>query len=201
VSIQFRWPFYRSRKTLESSLSLEKVKEAPEKLLWVDLETGGLDEFQQPIFEVAAIVTKGCFDVIGSFHRLIYQSPETLAKMEPGARELLTANGLLQRLSGGTAKEQVELEFSEFIEGHFQSEKAILAGNSVHRDRSFFRIWMPKVYPKLSHRVLDVSSFKVFFQMTHQTQAVKNAPHLAMEDIRLSIEELKAYSAWIENPR
>lgn len=181
-------------------LKLVSSHQRPKKILWVDLETGGLDERAQPIFEVAAIVTSSCFKPLDQFHKVIFQPQEVIDKMESVARQMLTDNGLIDQLASGEPHQEVENQFLSFIEHHFGSEKARIAGNSVYRDLEFFKVWMPKVADRINHRLLDVSALKTLFQTEYGLEVEKNAPHKAMVDIQLSIKELSSYVQFIQIP-
>jgi len=184
----------------EDVLPLKAAKHVSRKLLWVDLEMGGLDEKVQPIIEVAMIVTKGPFEMIDQFHAVIYQSPEAIDKMEAEAREMHLKNGLLERLPKGEAKDQVQQKMLRFVEPHFGKEKIILAGNSIHRDVAFLKIEMPEFAARLHHRLLDVTAWKIYFQLAYGKEIDKSSPHLAMKDVELSIQELKSYSQYLIPP-
>ena len=169
------------------------------KLLWLDLEAGGLDYEKQPILEIAAIVTEGIFKELESFYALISIDESQIQTMEEGARQMHEKNGLLKRLSEGGSKAEAEKSLLSFIDRYWsKNERVILAGNSVHFDRLYLKKQMPSVGQRLGHRVLDVSAWKTFFQMRFDIEVEKQAPHLAMDDIRLSIKELHFYSQFID---
>jgi len=159
----------------------------------LDMEMGGLNPTKQPILEVAMIVTNADLEAIDSYHSVVKQPDSVIQNMEPEARELLTANGLLSKLHTGKDLKTVEGEMLGFLEKYFPKEPARLAGNSVYCDLAFLKIWMPAFAARLNHRLLDVSAFKTYFQLAYGVEAKKVAPHLALEDIRASIEELKIY--------
>lgn len=185
----------------KEGLILQRMKEGPSKLLWLDLETGGLDIAKQPIIEVAARVTSSAFDVLENFHEVVFCSQDEVRQFEKVAYAMHEKNGLLAKLSAGKSRASVEEALCQLIRKHWTgSDKAILAGNSVHWDRFFLSFRMPKVADLLSHRVLDVSSWKTFFQLEYQIEVKKLAPHLASDDVDLSIAELKTYAALLNKP-
>lgn len=163
------------------------------KLLWVDLEMTGLLPVQDRILEIAAIVTDFDFNEIERYESVIYQPDETLKLMNEWARQTHTASGLLDRLKDGPNEESVVLEFSDFIKRNFNTEPAILAGNSIHQDRRFIRQWWPAVDRQLHYRMLDVSSFKIIMQNKYNISFTKKETHQALNDIEESIAELKYY--------
>lgn len=182
-------------------MKLINSKTRPEKLLWLDLETGGLNLEVQPIIEVAAIVTQAAFEKLASFHRVIYASEEQIGNFEEEALKMHKENGLLSKLSSGLQMGFVEEELMQFCRLHFGDKKVILAGNSVHWDRAFIVRWMPRFSKMLSHRILDVSSWKTLFQIQFNREVKKLAPHLAMTDIELSMAELELYSRFLNEEK
>lgn len=179
---------------------MEKTQDRPSKLLWLDLETGGLDEEKQPIIEVAARATDGLFQTLSEFHRIVFTSEDQQKKFEPEAYQMHKDNGLLDKLADGASVVIVEQAFCVWVEKFWGHEKAILAGNSVHRDLAFIKRWMPNAWKRLHYRVLDVSSFKCLFQLKYGMEYQKNSHHRALEDIDLSMDELKTYIKFLSDP-
>ena len=70
-----------------------------------------------------------------------------------------------------------------------------LVGNSVGFDQSFINIQMPKLAKKLHYRIIDITAFKVFFNLLfgEAAQFHKKSTHRTEEDTKESIEELKFY--------
>lgn len=167
------------------------------RLLWVDLEMTGLDPANDRIMEVAAIVTDFDFKEIDKYQSVVYQPPEVLKRMNDWVKEMTVANGLLDRMAAAPNEQHVAIEFKEFIANNFK-EPAILAGNSVHFDRSFIKQWWPDVFSLLHYRILDVSSFKVVMQNKYGLVFNKSENHRALEDIRESIAELKYYLGYFK---
>ena len=106
--------------------------------------------------------------------------------------------------SGLTAKvlnsehtmEQAEQMVLDFITMHIPEHRAgVLAGNSIHVDRSFLLKDMPKIANHLHYRIVDVSSIKILAQAWFPQLKFprKKNVHRALEDIEESIEELQFY--------
>lgn len=172
------------------------------QLFWLDLETGGLDENRQPIIEVGSIITDSSLNEVARFREVVYQPSETIQAFDPMALEMHQKSGLIHELSAGKPLAVVEQTLVDFIQRHYkQGEEVILAGNSVHFDRAFIRRHMPAVYRLLFYRQLDVSSLKIVTQMVHGIEPAKPMPHFALEDLELSIRELKTYLALMHDQR
>jgi len=73
-----------------------------------------------------------------------------------------------------------------------------MAGNSICQDRRFLANYMPKLEEYFHYRNLDVSSVKELAKRWRPEALEgfkKSGAHLALDDIRDSIAELKHYRA------
>jgi oligoribonuclease len=101
---------------------------------------------------------------------------------------------LMQQNETGKDSQTVEDELLAFIEEHFaESERVLLAGNSIHQDRKFIENEWPRLDARLHYRMLDVSAWKVVFEGKFRKKFAKPEAHRALEDIKGSIEELQYY--------
>ena len=73
-----------------------------------------------------------------------------------------------------------------------------MAGNSIHQDRKFIDIEMPKLAERLHYRMLDVSAWKVYFEGALNRKFTKREMHRALDDIEGSIEEMKWYLTFMK---
>jgi oligoribonuclease len=177
----------------------------PTKLLWMDLEMTGLDPRQDVLLEVAVEITDFEFKTLASYEAIIQQPHDVVVdrmqkniwwKDYPANRDEFIA-----KTAGGKPREQVERELVELVEQHFSSEPAVLAGNSIHNDRSFIKQHWPQLDLKLHYRMLDVSAWKVFMQGRYGVQFEKKEVHRAFDDIQASIAELQHYLEWFKAPK
>ena len=175
----------------------------PTKLLWVDLEMTGLDPEADVILEVAAEITDFEFNTLATYEAIVQQPAEVVTdRMQkniwwqdyPENRD-----EFIRKTSDHAAaksSEQVEAELIALVEQQFGTERAVLAGNSIHNDRNFIRHWWPKLDLKLHYRMLDVSAWKVFMQGRYGIDFEKKDAHRAYDDIQASIAELQYYFEW-----
>ena len=173
---------------------MSDIEPIPTKLLWMDLEMTGLDTSKHVIVEVAAEITDFNFKTLASYEAVIAQPEERLAAIDAWSKEQHTISGLMDRINTeGRAEKEVVHELVGFVKAQFGNEPAILAGNSIHNDRSFIKAWWPEVDQLLHYRMLDVSSFKVLMQAKYGVVFEKNKAHRAFDDIQASIAELQYY--------
>ncbi len=164
------------------------------KLLWIDMEMTGLDvEIERPI-EVAAIVTDMKLNRLGQYyHAIIRQPEEFIENMDDWNKTHHGQSGLLDKISSGLQPEVAEKQLCEYIDAHFDGDKAILCGNSIFQDRKFIDRYMPQVADRLHYRLLDVTSWKIIMENCFDVSHDKREAHRATDDILESIEELKTY--------
>lgn len=177
-------------------------KVQPTKLFWLDLEMTGLDPKRDVILEVAGIVTDFNFKELATYQTGIKQPKSTVLKRiqlnnwwqnYPKNRDMFINN-----LKFGKPIKLVEAEIIELIKDNFETEPAILAGNSIYNDRLFIKQWMPSLEAILHYRMLDVSAWKVLIQGKFNNEFKKPEVHRALDDIKGSISELQFYLEWFK---
>lgn len=174
----------------------------PKKLLWVDLEMTGLDPEKDVILEIAAEVTDFEFKTLASYEAVISQPKRRLKAMNDWSKTQHASSGLLERIKKeGRPEKDVIHELVGFIKAEFGENPAILAGNSIHNDRSFIRRHWPEVEQLLHYRMLDVSSFKILMQGKFKYEFKKKDVHRAFDDIQASIAELQHYLKYLKNSK
>ena len=109
------------------------------------------------------------------------------------------ASGLVDRVRASTvdtaAAEQATLDF---IRAHVPERASPLCGNSVHQDRRFLARHMPALDAWLHYRHVDVSTVKELARRWAPDVVesfTKKGAHLALDDIRESVAELRHYRA------
>ncbi len=172
----------------------------PTKLLWMDLEFTDFDYPNSLVLEVSVEVTDFNFVTLGGYEARIKNNPENLVKR-------LKLNTFWQEFSenrddfvknnnDGKTVKQVEDELIAFVEEHFGTEPAILAGNSIHSDRQVVKARWPALDLKLHYRMFDVTTLKILLQGKYGVEFAKNNTHRAYDDIQASIAELQFYLDW-----
>lgn len=167
-------------------------------LVWMDLEMTGLDVEVDGILEIATVITDAELDIVAEGPSLPVAQPEsTLAGMDEWNVTHHTASGLLERVRReGVPLVEAEAQTLSFVEAYVGEGESPLCGNSIWQDRRFLARYMPTLEGYLHYRNIDVSSVKQLARLWRPDLAdrvVKSSEHVALADIRESIDELRFY--------
>ncbi len=173
------------------------MSQSENNLIWVDLEMTGLDTDNDQIIEIATIVTDSQLNVIEEGPVLaIHQPDEVLNQMDEWNTRQHGQSGLTERVKNSQYNvAEAESMTLDFLKDFVPSGKSPMCGNSICQDRRFMHRLMPKLEEYFHYRNLDVSSVKEIVKRwaPSQPQFDKKSTHLALDDIRDSISELKFY--------
>jgi oligoribonuclease len=169
-----------------------------DNLIWIDLEMTGLDTDKDHIIEIATIVTDKHLNLLGEGPVLaIHQPEQVLAAMDEWNRKQHGGSGLADRVRASKVTvADAEQRTVEFLQGFIDAGKSPMCGNSICQDRRFLAREMPKLERFFHYRNLDVSTLKELARRWAPAvyDGVKKAgTHLALDDIRESINELQFY--------
>lgn len=169
-----------------------------QNLIWIDLEMTGLDPERDVIIEIATIVTDSQLNVLAEGPVVaIHQSDERLAGMDEWNTRTHGSTGLTQRVRESRIDTaQAEAMTLEFLERWVPRGISPICGNSVAQDRRFLYRYMPALETYFHYRHLDVSTLKILAE--RWAPALKDGfskknVHLALDDIRESVAELRYY--------
>jgi oligoribonuclease len=170
----------------------------PKNLIWIDLEMTGLIPERHRIIEIATIVTDGALNVLAEGPVLAVQQPEAeLLAMDEWNTRQHGGSGLTQRVRNSpTGESEAERATLEFLARWVPAGRSPMCGNSICQDRRFLARWMPGLEKFFHYRNLDVSTVKELCQRWAPEIAAgftKESTHLALDDIRDSIAELRYY--------
>lgn len=169
-----------------------------DNLIWIDLEMTGLEPKTDVIIEIATIVTDSNLNVLAEGPSLaIHQPDAALDAMDEWCTNQHGKSGLTQRvkdsdISGSDAEQQT----IAFLQQYVDKGCSPMCGNSIGQDRRFLNKYMPELEAFFHYRNLDVSSLKELarrWKPEVATGVQKKGSHLALDDIRDSIDELKHY--------
>lgn len=167
-------------------------------LIWIDLEMTGLDTTKDKIIEIATIITDSELNIIAEGPSLaISQAECILVAMDDWNQRQHVGSGLLARVRESKISEaDAEQQTLSFIKNYVPSNKSPMCGSSICQDRRFLARCMPELEKYFHYRNLDVSTLK---ELTYRwypsiTKGLKKkSKHLALEDVKDSIEELRYY--------
>lgn len=161
-------------------------------LLWLDLETTGIDPVNDHILEVAWRITNDSlipWSVTKS--HVVRPSKDAWKQLQqtPFVMDMHIENGLLADIDADhnlVLLEDVEEELLKDV--NIVDGPWMLAGSSVHFDLSFVHQHMPRLAEKLSHRIYDVTTLKTLFKSVGHMDTIHNdGKHRAANDIDNSL--------------
>lgn len=169
-----------------------------QNLIWIDLEMTGLDPEIHQIIEIATIVTDAQLNILAEGPVLAIHQPEAeLAKMDEWCTTTHTKSGLVERIrQSKVSEEEAVRQTIAFLELWVPKGVSPICGNSIGQDRRFLYKHMPELEQYFHYRYLDVSTLK---ELTRRWKPEllngfsKKGSHLALDDIRDSIAELRYY--------
>jgi len=171
-------------------------------IVWIDIETTGLDPFGDEILEVGFMTTTENLTVVHYQSWLTYP-PFGMPVLDDFITNMHTKSGLLEELK--------ELQGSGFEPGRDDTQNNMLeylsmvaepgtlpmAGSSVHFDREFMKHQFPKVHDWFHYRNLDISSISNAAKIW-KPEIAAGAPagrgfHRAIPDLEDTLELAKYY--------
>lgn len=169
-----------------------------QNLIWIDLEMTGLDPEKERIIEIATIVTDKNLHILAEGPVLaIHQSDTLLGKMSDWCVKTHTENGLIERVRASKLTERAaERQTLDFLKRYVPKGASPICGNSIAQDKRFLYRYMPELADYFHYRHLDVSTLKELARRWKPDMLKgfsKQNTHLALDDIRESINELKFY--------
>jgi oligoribonuclease len=169
-----------------------------ENLVWIDLEMTGLDPEKERIIEIATIVTDADLNIIAEGPVLaIHQSDELLNSMDEWCTNTHGKTGLTKRVQESRISEaEAEQQTIDFVLQHVDKGVPPLCGNTIGQDRRFLVKYMPELEACFHYRSIDVSTVKELAKRWKPeilAGFTKRNVHLALDDIRESIDELAYY--------
>ncbi len=158
----------------------------------------GLNPATDRIIEIATIITDKNLEELAVGPVLaIHQKPSILDSMDEWNTEQHAKSGLMNRVKNSSVtEEEAEKATLKFLQQYISRNSSPMCGNSICQDRRFLARMMPELEKYFHYRNLDVSTLKELALRWYPQTAkcfTKDSKHLALDDIRDSIDELKYY--------
>lgn len=174
------------------------MTQSKDNLIWIDLEMTGLDTQQDMIIEIATIITDSDLTILAEGPVLAIHQPDSiLSGMDEWNTRQHGASGLVARVRASRVTvQEAEAQTLAFIAQYVPAGASPLCGNSICQDRRFMSRLMPELERYVHYRNLDVSTLKELAKRWSPKISAgytKESKHLALQDIRDSIEELSYY--------
>ncbi len=169
-----------------------------DNLIWIDLEMTGLCTQSDTIIEIATVVTDKHLNELAEGPVIaIHQAREVMDGMDEWNTGQHGGSGLTARvLASDTTTAEAERQTIDFLREWAAEGTSPMCGNSICQDRRFLAREMPRLEAWFHYRNLDVSTLKILARYWAPEVAggfVKDSEHLALADIRDSIDELRWY--------
>ncbi|KAG9090603.1 hypothetical protein FS749_000421, partial [Ceratobasidium sp. UAMH 11750] len=122
-----------------------KYEDGP--LVWVDLETSGLDPAKTRIMEVGVLITNGDLELVDEegFQLVVKLNEQTMKEMDEWCKKQHKLSGLIAKAEESTkTAPEVAAAVLEYIKRWVPKPRAAqLAGSSIHFDAMFLRATGP----------------------------------------------------------
>jgi oligoribonuclease len=172
-------------------------------MVWVDLEMTSIQDVRiDRITEIAVVLTDKDLTVVAELPSIIIHADRELyeSRIRPEMAVFPQQMKLIEdAMASTTTMEEAENTVLAFLEEYVVANSAPLCGNSIHMDRHFLRMQMPRVEHYLFYRCIDVSTIKELARRwapdvyTKAQEHKGESSHRAVDDIYGSIKELTFY--------
>ena len=169
-----------------------------QNLIWIDLEMTGLSPENDRIIEIATLITDLHLNILAEGPVFAIAQPEVrILGMDSWNTKQHNKSGLVTRMrEQGVTESYAEKATLDFLQNYVDKGKSPMCGNSICQDRRFLCNYMPELADFFHYRNMDVSTLKELALRWHPQLAKgfkKESKHLAMDDIKDSIDELSYY--------
>lgn len=196
------------------------------KLLWIDLETTGLDPAVDAILEMAVIEADfdNPFKPLNKQNFVLYYKPivatEASLTIVPGLKageflqkgraisqvvvDMHQASGLwseCERSGNMLSAVENQLVYRYGVRADAVDDRPIVAGSSVHFDMGFLKAHMPRFHQTLSYRLYDTRTIQLFCRSLGMPQIPKKEAHRAMLDIEEAMDVGAQCARWLTDGR
>lgn len=167
------------------------------KLLWLDLETTGLDPCECKVLEIVVMQAEleRPFTATPLYSAVIWHDGTGLSDF---ILDMHTKNRLLAECAASfISTRDADAALSTLVPQEERANMPVLAGSSIHFDHDFIQVHLPRFAKCLSHRHYDVSAVKLFCQSIGMPPLPKVEAHRAQADVLESIDHARRCAEWV----
>ena len=185
-------------------MQTETTPETEHRLLWLDLETTGLDPHTDEILELEMRITDlQAENTLSSLHFVIKPLDGLSAHIAPEARAMHARNNLLKeaQTSEWMAPEVCSILFAELTAASFKA-RLHPAGSSPQFDLDFLNLHLSYLPSLVSHQRLDLSTIRRYLSTANPEAladimgGVPETNHRTSRCLDRDIEQYRRMLAW-----
>lgn len=169
-------------------------------MVWVDVETTGLNPREGWLLEVGMIATDADLNELSRSSWVQHFDRDNMPHIADEALKMHTASGLLfEAIASRETKPSIEASILQWLDsrvGYSLMKRMPMAGSTVQFDRAWLAQHLPGVEKHFHYRNVDVSTVKNLARLWYPTipgwHTVQKL-HRALPDLEESIAELAFY--------
>jgi len=162
-------------------------------LIWIDIETTGLNASEDSILEVAVVATDSTLKELAFKEVVVRQDDNTLSRMCDRVLQMHVKTGLVDKVlsEDSLPSDEAETLLCQWMEVYNVPSRSAMCGSSVHFDRAFLKVDMPRLEGMFHYRNFDSTSLLIarglFPKRFGSVSQMRGTKHNALDDIRQSI--------------
>jgi oligoribonuclease len=178
-------------------------------LLWVDIESSGLDPFFNVPLEIGLQITDGNLIPVAEMESLVYWKYLDRTTVDPVVQKMHDESGLWEALDQAYRKglaptsTSLDLRIEEFVMRHFEpASNIVLAGSSIGGfDVPFMKEFFPRTYALLHYRRADVSAMRELVRrwMPDHDELLAAVPQRKLHRVRPDLDDSVALAKFYLN--